>query len=123
MPLGDLNICETEVTDLSPLAGMKLTSLDISESRVADLTPLRGMPLERLDFGQSLVRDVSVLKGMRLKYLSFSPGSITNGLDSIRAMTSLQDIGTAEGEHLTPREFWQRYDAGEFDTQKSKDKK
>lgn len=121
-PLVDLNICDTPVKDLSPLTGMKLTSLDISRSKVTVLTPLKGMPLEQLDISGTMARDVSMLKGMKLKYFFFTSANITNGLDAIRSMKSLQGIGPASWEYSSPTEFWRKYDAGQFNTEKSKDK-
>ena len=43
--LAILNLAGTQVSDLSPLKGMKLTVLNCNSTRVSDLSPLQGMPL------------------------------------------------------------------------------
>jgi hypothetical protein len=64
------------------------------------------------------VSDVTPLAGMPLKSLRFTPANITRGIEVLRAMTTLQDLGlkhqtTGVGVH-TPAEFWKKYDADEF---------
>ena len=60
----------TQLADLSPLAGMALTSLDCSGTKVSDLSPLAGMPLTTLKFDWAPVSDLAPLKGMELTCLS-----------------------------------------------------
>jgi len=45
---GKLVLSGTQVSDLTPLAGMPLSALDLYGTQVSDLTPLAGMPLKRL---------------------------------------------------------------------------
>ncbi len=66
MKLAGLKITGTAVSDLSPLTGMPLQELDCEYTKVADLTPLQGMPLKTLSFGVTQVSDLSPLKGMPL---------------------------------------------------------
>jgi hypothetical protein len=53
---------------------------------------------------------------MNLTLITFTPKNITKGLDAIRQMKSLKTIGiSAESNGIfPPAEFWQKYDAGEF---------
>jgi len=50
---------EPKVTDLSPLAGTRLTTLMVNYTPVADLSPLRGMPLTSLQAHHNKVTDLS----------------------------------------------------------------
>jgi hypothetical protein len=59
-----------KLSDLSPLAGLRLTRLRCEENPVADLGPLRGMPLTLLTAGETRVSDLSPLRGMRLTALT-----------------------------------------------------
>ena len=53
---------------------------------------------------------------MSLTTISLTPGNITQGLDILRGMKSLQEIGLTflEKDRLPAAEFWKKYDAGEF---------
>ncbi|MBT4865663.1 MAG: hypothetical protein HON53_11200 [Planctomycetaceae bacterium] len=64
-----VSLRDTGVTDLSPLAGMKLQSLDLFQTKVSDLSPLEGMPLVELMADETAVSDISPLAGMPLKTL------------------------------------------------------
>ena len=83
-----------QVSDLSPLKGMKLHELQAQNTPVSDLTPLQGMPLEDI---------------------RLTPKNITNeGLDILRAMKSLKTIGNDWNQVWPAAKFWTRYDKGEF---------
>jgi serine/threonine protein kinase/Leucine-rich repeat (LRR) protein len=114
MPLTALACDNCQVADLSPLRGMSLTFLVCRATQVADLSPLRGMPLEELYCDHTPIRDLSPLAGMKLKRLTFTPTPELKGLEAIRQMNSLVEIGAAEGNLIHRDEFWKRYDAGEF---------
>lgn len=58
------------LSDLSPLAGMKLTTLMCYHNPVKDLSPLRGMPLSDLDVSSTNVESLSPLAGMPLRSLN-----------------------------------------------------
>ena len=72
MSLNWLEVYDTQVSDISPLRGMKtLRDLTLSQSRkITDLAPLRGIPLELLGLGLLRIPDLSPLQGMPLKKLS-----------------------------------------------------
>jgi serine/threonine protein kinase/Leucine-rich repeat (LRR) protein len=105
-----------KLSDLSPLAGMRLTHLSCSQSHVSDLSPLAGMPLTELCCDHTQVSDLTPVKEMHLALVCFTPGKIIEGLDAIRRMKSLKTIGIRyeAKDMFPPDEFWKKYDAGEF---------
>ena len=117
MPLVHLNVRTTGVEDLGPLRGMRLEELKVLSTRVRDLSPLRGMPLRILDLEHTQVTDLTPLSDAALETLSFTPANITEGIDTIRKMETIRQLGAAAGDLMPPSEFWRRYDAGEFDAQ------
>jgi internalin A len=104
----------SQVADLSPLRGMPLTTLMFQVTKVADLSPLKGMPLEELYCDRTLIKDLSPLAGMKLKKLSFTPNPELKGLQAIRQMDSLVEIGTAYDKMISSNKFWKQYDEGAF---------
>jgi serine/threonine protein kinase len=114
MPLTGLACDNTLVADLSPLRGMQLTWLVCHVTQVADLSPLAGMPLESLTCEKTPVTDLSPLAGMELKSLTFTPSPRLKGLQAIREMDSLIEIGTEQYKMIPRNEFWKQYDAGAF---------
>lgn len=121
-PLETLWLNDTPVKDLSPLRNVPLVSLTIAGTLVEDLSPLKGMPLKRLHIARSQVKDLTPLRWLRLERLVFTPSRIQTGMDIIRHMPTLREIGTAFGEAdwgipdriMPPEEFWALYDAGEI---------
>jgi Leucine-rich repeat (LRR) protein len=102
------------VSDLTPLAGLTLTDLLLRNKQISDLSPLAGMPLLRLHIFNSSVSDLRPLQGMPLQEFRFDPQNITQGLDVLREIKTLQTIGTGSNQAWPPAEFWERYDKGEF---------
>jgi Leucine-rich repeat (LRR) protein len=70
LPLRGLDLGFTHVTDLSPLAGMKLKVLDLENVPVSDISVINGMPLESLKMQNTKVTDFSALQGLELKELN-----------------------------------------------------
>ena len=115
MPLETLTLGKTSVSDLSTLKGLQLKTLAINDcDKICDLSPLQGMPLEDLTINGTKVSNLMPLQGMKLRALSFTPKSITKGLEVIRGMDTLREIGINSEQRLQASEFWKRYDAGEF---------
>ena len=114
MPLKMLWLNETSVADVSPLSGTPLMSLTLHRSQVADLRPLSQMALKRLHIGDTPVEDLTPLANLALRRLIFTPGNISRGLEAVRGMTSLREIGTTFENRMPAEQFWQRYDRGEF---------
>ena len=118
MPLHTLWLTETKVDDLSPLAGQHLESLDISETPISDLRVLQTMnTLKRLNISGSAVTDLTPLSGLRLERLIFTPKTITKGIDGVRKMSSLKEVGTTFDSRGAAEPFWKAFDAGEFTKQ------
>lgn len=125
-PLKDLTLTSlecgrTRVTDLSPLSDMPLAFLNCGETPVSDLSPIRGMPLKRLTIFDTGVTDLEPLRGMPLEEVLLTPQRIVRGLDVLRDMRTLRDIGvdwnpqpSGQPSHWPAAEFWDRYDRGEF---------
>ena len=94
-----------EVTDLSPLAGLKnLNELSFSETEVSDLTPLADMKnLKYLDFCLTEVSDLSPLAGLKnLQCLSLysTPVSDLTPLSELKNLKVL-DLRHTEVSDLT----------------------
>jgi len=86
-----LDLRESGVTDLSPLAGLALQVLYAEQTGVVDLEPLRGMPLVELSLSDSPVENIDALRGMPL--------------ESLRLVnTKVRDVSPLRGAPL--RELW-----------------
>ncbi len=119
MPLNTLWLTGSKVTDLTPLSGSRLISLDVERTEVSDLSPLSSVAsLRRLNIVDTKVTDLSPLAGLSLERIVLSPGRIHNGIDTIRAMKSLNSIQTSIEEDLSADEFWKRFDLGVWDDSK-----
>ncbi|MBA4388871.1 MAG: hypothetical protein C0404_12885 [Verrucomicrobia bacterium] len=101
LKLSRLDLDTASVSNLSPVRGMSLTRLDLGTSRVQDLSPLKGMPIRWLRLDSS-VRDLSPLQGMPLRQLYFYIDSITNGLEVLKSIPTLEIIISWK-----PAEFWE----------------
>ncbi len=102
-----------KLSDLAPLAGLKLQQLVISGTLVSDLKPLFGMPLEVLTCDFSNVEDLTPLRGMRLislslNYTKVSDLGILRGMSLVGfgcAATSVTDISPLKGMPLEALAF------------------
>ncbi len=121
MRLGHLSCEGCRVSDVSPLKGMPIGYLSLAGTNVSDLRPLEGMPLGTVRLHDTLVTDLSPLKGMKIKSLTFSPRTVTRGIEAIRSIDSFEQIGVDWGKEYPAREFWERYDKGEFGKPKAAD--
>ena len=130
MPLNYLNIQSTSVKDLKPLRDMPLHYLYCTMTRVADLSPLQGMPLEELHLNGTPAGDLTPLRGMPLRTLELPDNSrdltpladcrqlecVTvrsqcPGIDFLRSLPNLKQIGPDMSHLLPSAEFWKQYDA------------
>lgn len=110
-PVQSLWLNSTPVSDISPLAGCRLISLTMEGTKVADLKPLSRMKsLKRLHISRTPVSDLTPLKALKLERLVFTPGTIKNGLEVVRNMKSLIEVGSTLDVLMPPEEFWLRYD-------------
>ncbi|MBY0522823.1 MAG: protein kinase [Gemmataceae bacterium] len=97
----------TEVRDVAPLQGMKLTSLLLGFTQVRDLSPLKGMPLTKLELRNlGGLRDLSPLKDMPLSTLEMPDCHSLQDLTPLRGMkiTKLAIWGSSQIRDLTPLE-------------------
>jgi internalin A len=112
-PLQFLWLNETHINDISSLSGCPLVSLTLHRTKVADLTPLSNMiSLKRLHIGDTLVTNLAPLKGLVLERLIFNPENIKNGLEFIRNMPTLTELGVTLETRMPPAEFWAMVDQG-----------
>jgi len=87
MKLTRLDLVNTVVSDLSPLHGMDLRSLDLSGSReITALSPLRGMPLGGLTVAYTGVSDLTPIEGMKLTGLNCDSSRVSD-LSPLRGMS------------------------------------
>ncbi len=135
MPLTSLVVgLATTPTSLEPLRGMAANSsasrrdhrrvagsghaAEVALARasnITDLSLIAGMPLENLGFEGAPVADISPVAGIKtLKTLTFTPANVTRGVAAVRAMPSLERVGTEWNANWPAKEFWGRYDKGEF---------
>jgi len=103
MPLKMLWLNETPVSNIEPLRSCPLISLTLHRTQVRDLSPLTGTGLQRLHVAETPVTDLTPLYGLHLTRLVFTPDRITQGLDVVSRMVSLQEVGTTL-EGVMPRE-------------------
>jgi WD40 repeat protein len=117
MPHTRLAFVFWKVHDLEPLKGVPLTLLPVQAcTQVRDLEPLRGLKLKGLFIDGTGVTDLGPLQGTPLEEILLTPREITQGLDTLRGMSSLETIGISGLPHEKgpAAEFWDRYDNGEF---------
>ncbi len=97
---------------------MKLTTLNCSKTPVSDLSPLAGMPLTSLNlFGCPQLHDLSPLKGMNLSEIRLTPANFAkDSLEVIRQCQGLKKIivGEKPSDVLAAQDFWRKFDVGEF---------
>jgi internalin A len=72
-------INDRKVTDISPLARLRIGVLDLSQCDVADLSPLKGQPLMGLYIeGNSRLSNIEALRGMPLREIYFNDTRVNN---------------------------------------------
>jgi hypothetical protein len=106
---------ETPVSDIKPLEGAPLESLTLHRTKVSDLSPLVGSTIQRLHIAETPVTDLTPITGLRLTRLIFTPSRITAGLEEVRSMLSIGEIGTQLETKMHPTRFWALYDEGKME--------
>ncbi len=97
--------------DLSPLRGKKLRRIDLKDTNITDLRPLAGMPLQFANFEGSAVTDLTPLHGTKLASITLSRTNVRDlgplaGLPLERLVlkgapiTSLDPVGDAPITYL-----------------------
>jgi Leucine-rich repeat (LRR) protein len=86
-------------------------SLTLHRTPVNDISPLANTGLQRLHIGETNVSDLTPLKGLRLTRLVFDPDDIKSGMDVVKAIPTITEIGSKfeDGQNdLKPAAvFWQ----------------
>jgi len=118
MPLKMLWLTDLPVKDISALAGAPLESVTLHRTKVEDLSPLAQTRIQRIHIGGTPVKDLTPLASLPLTRLVFDPKKIEKGIDGIRGITTMKEIGGTFEQDLNtllpPAQFWPKYDAGEF---------
>ncbi|MBI2922120.1 MAG: protein kinase [Planctomycetes bacterium] len=111
LPLRELDISSTGVSDLAPLEGMPIESLNLSYGHVADLGPLASLPLTELFCVNIGLTDLGPLQGLKLERLECDENRIES-LEPLKGMpllvlhcancriTDLWPLGGAQLEEL-----------------------
>ena len=112
MKVNTLWLVKTQVKDLSPLNGVSLVSLDLEDTSVSDLSQIANMrTLRRLNIAGSQIEDLRPLASIPLERLLFTPSRIKQGLDIVRRIPSLQQLGTSFATSKPAARFWAELDA------------
>jgi len=119
--LGVLWCWNTNVRDLSPLAGLQLTILLAGSNKFTDISNLAGMPLKALFLDGTRVTDIRpLLLCPTLQFLTL-PNEATN-IGQLRALKKLERLSMHWDDTIesfigpgapqqTAEEFWKEYDA------------
>ncbi|WP_099221520.1 leucine-rich repeat domain-containing protein [Listeria costaricensis] len=59
--LTELNVCETSVSDISPLADLPLRWVELDDNKISDVTPLAGKQFQYLTLSGNQITDISSL--------------------------------------------------------------
>ena len=118
VPLQMLWLTDLPVKDISALAGSPLVSVTLHRTKVEDISPLAQTRIQRIHIGDTPVKDLTALAGLPLTRLVFDPAKIEKGIDGIRGITTMKEIGTKFEQDLNtllpPAQFWPKYDAGDY---------
>ncbi len=114
MPMRFLWLNDTPVADISPIAGCPLVSLTLHRTNVADISSLAGSELQRLHIGETPVTDLTPLADVPLHRLIFTPSRISRGMDVVRNMATIREIGASFEGRMPPEQFWALYDQGQI---------
>ena len=110
MPLQMIWLTGSPIEDVSGLSESPLVSVTLHQTKVTDLSPFSNTALQRLHIGETPVRDLSPLAGMRLTRLVFDPEKIEKGMDAVKAIRTMQQIGRkfedGNNDLAPPAVFW-----------------
>jgi Leucine-rich repeat (LRR) protein len=95
----------SQVSDLSPLEGMELTSLVFMQTQVRDLSPLRGMPLRTFRYNLQVISDLWPLKDSPLATF-YGDFNLWRDAELLRGIKTLQTINNQPAA-----KFWDKVDA------------
>lgn len=105
----------TPVSDISVLSTCPLISLTLEGTKVSDLGPLADMKsLARLHIGETPVDDLTPLEGLSLTRLIFSPARIKTGIEMLKNMSTITELGTTFENRMPPSVFWKLFEEGKL---------
>ncbi len=92
--LRSLNLFNTDLNELSPLAGLtELQRLYLSNTQVQELSPLAGLTeLRELSLGNTQIRDLSPLVGLAELQRLYLSNTQVRGLSALAGLTELQRL-------------------------------
>ena len=96
------SLCQSGVTDLSPLAGLPLQNLDLRGLAVSDISVMKGMPLEELYLEETKVTDLSALKGAPLRVLYLNDSAIAEILPLADSQITHLNLTGTQVEDISP---------------------
>jgi serine/threonine protein kinase/Leucine-rich repeat (LRR) protein len=104
LPITNLEMADTRVRDLSPLAGMRLVYLVADANpNLTDLRALKGMPLEHASFAQcKALRSLAGLEGAPLRTCYFQASQVDDLSPLEGAPLQIIDCGTTPIKTLDP---------------------
>lgn len=105
--LATLDLVGNNISDLSPLRGLKLKSLDLSYNKISDLSPLATMTsLVNLNLAHNKISDITALASLtNLRFLNLSANNI-NKIDAVKNLQKLEslDLSSNDIKDITPIE-------------------
>jgi hypothetical protein len=112
LPVRELRLLETGVTNLDCLTGMPIEVLGLNGTPVSDLSGLRNLPLKEISLWNCYeLRDVSALTSCTSLVRLLAPPQSTNLL-SLRHLSSLQNVTlNPDGWTQTSMDFWRTISA------------
>ncbi len=111
-----LDVSQTGVTDLRPLAGLKLGRLAFSKTAVQDLAPLQRMPLRALYCDETKVEDLlplttcSALESVTIPQTALNPNLLRKLPTLVRISNKLDTRNGLPAQSAA--EFWASFDGG-----------
>jgi hypothetical protein len=101
-----LDLSNTKVSDLSPLAGLtKLSTLNLSNTQVSDLSPLAGLTeLAEIGLSGTQVSDLSPLAGLTTLSTLYLDGTQVSDLSPLAGLTTLStlNLSNTQASDLSP---------------------
>ena len=98
----EVDLANRPISDLAPLAGLKITSLNLDYTRVSDLSPLRGTQLRELSAVGTPVTDLAPLAGLPLTRLNIRNTKVSD-LEQLRdAPLKILDVASTAVRDLAP---------------------
>ncbi len=91
LPLRELHLLSTAVSNVSPLAGSHLLTCVLNRSPVADISPLSGCPIRDLSLQDTRVSSLEAVRSMPLGRINFIGTSISD-VSPLLACTNLEIV-------------------------------